>query len=71
MVNDDQSKSLVTIRELAHLLGVHANTLRRWSNQGIIKTHRIGTRGDRRFSPEDITHFLYELNENNGDESTE
>jgi predicted site-specific integrase-resolvase len=34
------------------------NTVRRWSNQGVLKTYRIGSRGDRRFQEEDINDFI-------------
>ncbi len=40
-------------RDLARLLGLHPNTVRRWSNQGLLKAYRIGPRGDRRFRRED------------------
>jgi excisionase family DNA binding protein len=51
---------MLTASELAHLLNVHINTVRRWSNRGILKVYRIGPRGDRRFSKEDIDSFLAE-----------
>ena len=50
--------SMLTIAETAHLLSVHINTVRRWSDQGMLKSYRIGTRGDRRFRREDIDSFL-------------
>jgi excisionase family DNA binding protein len=49
---------MLTTSEVARLLNVHINTVRRWSNQGILKTYRIGSRGDRRFYREDISDFL-------------
>ena len=58
MANNGNGKSLLTTRELARLLNVHINTVRRWSNQGTLKSHRIGPRGDRRFSRDDIELFL-------------
>jgi excisionase family DNA binding protein len=51
---------MMTASELANLLNVHINTVRRWSNRGILKVYRIGPRGDRRFSKEDIDSFLAE-----------
>jgi len=45
---------MLTIRQVSQLLHVHSNTLRRWTEQGIIKAYRIGPRGDRRFRAEDI-----------------
>lgn len=52
------AKSMLTTRELARLLNVHINTVRRWSDDGILKSYRIGPRGDRRFSRDDIIDFL-------------
>ena len=49
---------MLTINEVAQLLNVHINTVRRWSNQGTLRVYRIGTRGDRRFRQEDIASFL-------------
>ena len=50
--------SMLTIAEVSRLLNVHPSTLRRWSNKGIIKTYRIGSRADRRFWKSDIERFL-------------
>ena len=55
---NNNGKSLLTTKELARLLNIHINTVRRWSDRGFIKTYRIGTRGDRRFDKQDILHFL-------------
>jgi excisionase family DNA binding protein len=59
-MNINHHKSLFTTRELARLLNVHINTVRRWSDQGILKSYRIGPRGDRRFSRDDVLEFLAE-----------
>ena len=40
--------------EVAHLVNVHVGTVRRWANQGILKSYRVGPRGDRRFIREDV-----------------
>lgn len=64
MVSDNEIGPMLTIREVAELLHIHSNTLRRWADQGIIRTYRITRRGDRRFRREDIAHFLDELNVN-------
>jgi len=58
--NNGIGKPMLTTRELARILHVHINTVRRWSDQGILRSYRIGSRGDRRFSREDITTFLGE-----------
>lgn len=49
---------MLTTSEVAYLLNVHINTVRRWSNLGILKAYRLGSRGDRRFKQEDITSFF-------------
>jgi excisionase family DNA binding protein len=49
---------MLTTSEVAHILNVHINTIRRWSNQGILKAYRIGSRGDRRFKKTDIDEFF-------------
>lgn len=53
-----ETGGMLTVKEAAQLLYVHENTVRRWTGQGILKTYRIGPRGDRRFRAEDITRLL-------------
>ena len=53
-------KLMLTTNEAAQMLGLHANTVRRWSQKGILKVYRVGQRGDRRFRREDIDAFLAE-----------
>ncbi len=60
--NITQLGGMLTVREVSQLLHVHSNTLRRWSDQGIIKAYRIGPRGDRRFRAEDRAVLLLEEN---------
>ena len=62
MANDEQMDGMLTVREVARLLHVHPNTLRRWSNNGRIKAYRITSRGDRRFKREEIARLLAEFN---------
>ena len=68
MVSGDQIASMLTVREVARLLHIHSNTVRRWSNRGTLRAYRITHRGDRRFRREDIAHFLAKLNAHKGDE---
>ena len=58
MPNHQEIDPMMTTGEVARLLNVHINTVRRWSNQGVLRTYRIGARGDRRFRREDIVNFL-------------
>lgn len=58
MVKIGKIDQMLTTSEVARLINVHMNTVRRWSNQGVLKTYRIGSRGDRRFQEEDINDFL-------------
>jgi len=53
-------KAMLTIGDVAQCLGVHPNTVRVWSEKGILKSYRIGPRRDRRFRREDIDDFLKE-----------
>jgi len=56
----NQKGGMLTVHEVSQLLHIHPNTLRRWSDQGILKAYRIGPRGDRRFQLEDVTILLFE-----------
>ena len=67
MASSEQTGPILKLQEVAVLLSAHTNTVRRWSDQGILKGYRIGPRGDRRFTQEDITRFLGELKANGGD----
>jgi len=58
MVRKSHSNSVMTVREVAHFLHIHVNTVRRWSDLGVLKAYRIGPRNDRRFRREDILAFL-------------
>ncbi len=58
MATHKEIDPMLTTSDVARLLNVHINTVRRWSNQGTLKSYRIGSRGDRRFRQDDITSFL-------------
>ena len=71
MASAQDISDMLTIREVARLLHVHPNTLRRWSNNGRIRAYRITERGDRRYKREEIARFLDELNgHGNGGQET-
>jgi excisionase family DNA binding protein len=56
----NQVSPMLTTNEVARLLNVHINTVRRWSNNGTLRAYRIGTRGDRRFERTDVLNLLSE-----------
>ncbi len=60
MLVDDHSLAMLTAGEVARIINVHIGTIRRWSNQGIIRAYRVGQRGDRRFRKEDVIRLLGE-----------
>jgi len=49
---------MLTTGDVSHLLNIHVNTVRRWSNDGLLKAYRLGPRGDRRFKVKEIDSFL-------------
>ena len=48
----------MSVSGAARLLGVHANTIRAWTDQGRLSCIRINDRGDRRYRDRDLLAFL-------------
>ena len=48
----------LSVAKAARILGVHANTVRAWSDAGRLRYYRINERGDRRYRPADLQRFL-------------
>jgi excisionase family DNA binding protein len=69
ITTNEEIEPMLTIKEVATLLHIHANTVRRWSDRGLIKSYQINRRGDRRFWQKDITYFLAQMNSNLNDEN--
>ncbi len=57
-IRRDSDQAMLTVSEVARLLNVHPNSVRRWANEGLLRAYRVGRRGDRRFRPEDVAKFL-------------
>ena len=62
----DTVGKMLTVREASQVLSVHPNTLRKWSDRGMIPSYRIGNRRDRRFVMSDLVDFM-ERSHNDGD----
>jgi excisionase family DNA binding protein len=63
ILNNEEQDSMLTTKEVADILGIHQNTVRRWSDLGLLRSFRVSRRGDRRYRYEDITSFLDVMNE--------
>jgi len=53
-------ESLLSVSQAARLLGVHANTIRAWTDAGRLTAYRINERGDRRYRRSDVGSLLVE-----------
>lgn len=58
MPDKEKPKEYLRVSEASKLLGVHANTLRNWDAQNILKPVRIGPRKERRYRRTDIIKFM-------------
>ena len=59
-------KRMLTVKEVASILNVHPNTVRRWEKKGLLKSYIIGPHHNIRFSQEDILELL-DKSRNGGD----
>lgn len=57
-MNETLLETMLTIRQVADFLHVSVSTIRRWSDTGVLKSYRIGPRGDRRYRRDDVFGFL-------------
>jgi DNA-binding transcriptional MerR regulator len=64
-IKSGRSNPVLTIKDVSGMLGIHQNTVRRWSDTGLLRCFRVSQRGDRRYKYEDITSFLDGLNGRN------
>ncbi|CAN5821228.1 hypothetical protein BH24CHL5_BH24CHL5_11080 [soil metagenome] len=49
---------MLTASEVANLLHLHVNTVKRLGDRGELPFYRVCKRGDRRFRREDVMQFL-------------
>ena len=57
-IKEPQLETMLTTRQVADFLQVSICSIRRWSDKGILKFYRVGSRGDRRYWREDVLQFL-------------
>jgi len=60
MTANGRDTKAFTSSEVARLLNVHVNTVRRWQDKGLLQSLRIGRRRDRLFSQQATDKFLGE-----------
>ncbi|MEE8374356.1 MAG: helix-turn-helix domain-containing protein [Dehalococcoidia bacterium] len=58
MTADFLIEGVLKIREASEFLKVHPNTLRRWSEMGVVRAYRFGPRRERRFKISDLEALL-------------
>jgi len=63
-MKQDNLPDILTLKQACEVLNCHANTLRKWDNEGKLKAIRFGSRGDRRYRKEEIMALLNDENDN-------
>jgi len=58
MKESNKSNKLLSIGQVAKTFGIHQDTLRNWEKKGLITPLRVGTRGDRKYRPEDLEKIM-------------
>ena len=58
--NREKTNPMLKTGEASRILCVHCNTLRRWTERGLVAAYRVGPRGDRRYRREDVNALLLE-----------
>ena len=57
---------MLTVTEVAKVLHVHRNSVRRWADMGLLRAYRFGVRGDRRFKANEVDEFLESASRSGG-----
>lgn len=59
----DGYRELLTVKEVAEILRVSPLTVKRWGKRGILPPIRINSRGDRRYTKEQVFRILGQIKE--------
>ncbi len=59
MVISNEVGKLLTASEVAEMLHLHVNTVKRLGDRGELPYFRVCSRGDRRFRLDDVLEFLH------------
>ncbi len=59
MVISNEVGRLLTASEVAEMLHLHVNTVKRLGDRGELPYFRVCSRGDRRFRLDDVLEFLH------------
>ena len=54
----DDGNAMLSVSVAARLLGIHPNTVRIWTESGVIQSYRIGPRKDRRIPASAVQSML-------------
>jgi DNA-binding transcriptional MerR regulator len=58
VVGKIRSNGMLTASQVAQLLKIDINTVQLWNKMGVLKLHRTGFDGERKYKREDIVSFL-------------
>ena len=56
--HENKLPKMLTVTEVASILNLHSNTVRRWEKKGLLSSYSIGPGNNLRFRQDDILDFL-------------
>lgn len=60
-MSTDREHPMMTAREVATALHFHVNTVKHLSHSGELRGYRVCKRGDWRYDPADVEHFIQRM----------
>ena len=61
MTSRRRPEPLLTVQDVAEILRIHPNTVRRWADSGEFRMYRLPGRGQRRFRRSDISRYIRKM----------